>query len=429
MMVPMVYSGALVGYLAFETVQKPRRWVDHTIRLLKMIGEIFSNALERIDIETALVTAREQASEAARIKSAFLANMSHEIRTPLTSILGFASLLDEELADPEHLEYVHLIRQSGRRLMDTLNSVLDLAQLESHGRTISLGIFNITDQVNEVMRLLHPLASDKHLSLELVSKNPNALAEIDQACMHRILHNLIGNAIKFTDQGGVLVTVDADGKHVYVQVRDTGIGMNDTFLPEVFEEFKQESGGLTRSYEGNGLGLAITKRLVDLMGGTINVKIEKGRGSTFTVSLAQVNYETFHDPVDWDSDPMGVQKPRVLVVENNWETRMLLEHMLKSAYVVDTVGEAEEAIRKATRITFDIVLMDINLGGKQTGVDVLQVMRQLPGYDRTVIIALTAYALPGDKERFLELGFNGYLGKPFARTELLRSLEDLLASR
>ncbi len=424
---PMVYGETLTGYIRFDARLELHVWPADSDTLLERVAEIFSNVLERRRVETVLISAKEQAEEAARIKSAFLANMSHEIRTPLTSILGFSSLLADEMRDTEHLEYIQLIQQSGQRLMETLNSVLDLAQLESRGRAIHLGVFDLNIQAEEIARLLRPLAVQAGLYLEVNCHQPEALAEVDQACLHRILNNLIGNAVKFTEEGGVTVEVDADGEQVYLKVIDTGIGMEDDFLPRMFDEFRQESGGLTRSYEGSGLGLTITRRLVDLMGGTITVNSVKGIGSTFTVAFAQVSApprydETFEPREAKDDDVL----PRILVVEDNWETRMLFEHMLRSTYHIDTVGRPDEAIQNAADHEYDAVLMDINLGGQQTGIDVLHVIRQLTGHGRTPVIALTAYALPGDRERFLSMGFDGYLGKPFARKDLVQTIERAL---
>ncbi|MEM1271134.1 MAG: ATP-binding protein, partial [Bacteroidota bacterium] len=285
---PLRYAGALIGYLRFDLMAADAMMSSPQASLVERTAQIFANVLERKRMENQLIASKEAAEEAARIKSSFLANMSHEIRTPLTSIIGFAGLLAEEVETEQEQEYVSLIQDSGTRLMETLNSVLDLAQLEAAGRSVNLSVFDLNQQVEDVVRLLRPLADAKGLTLEAVPSEMPARAEVDHACLLRILNNLIGNAIKFTSKGGVSVEVVADGQQVSIHVRDTGIGIDEAFLPRLFDPFRQESGGLNRQYEGSGLGLTISKRLIDLMGGTIEVTSEKSVGSTFTISFAQV---------------------------------------------------------------------------------------------------------------------------------------------
>ncbi|MEM6335911.1 MAG: ATP-binding protein, partial [Bacteroidota bacterium] len=428
---PLRYAGALIGYLRFDLTAADAMLSSPQASLVERTAQIFANVLERKRMENQLIASKEAAEEAARIKSSFLANMSHEIRTPLTSIIGFAGLLAEEVETEQEQEYVSLIQDSGTRLMETLNSVLDLAQLEAAGRSVNLSVFDLNQQVEDVVRLLRPLADAKGLTLEAVPSEMPARAEVDHACLLRILNNLIGNAIKFTSKGGVSVEVVADGQQVSIHVRDTGIGIDEAFLPRLFDPFRQESGGLNRQYEGSGLGLTISKRLIDLMGGTIEVTSEKSVGSTFTISFAQVR------PYVPDADlpePAFVYEPdessgapsKLLVVEDNRETRILFQHMLRGRYDVDAVDRAEEAIRRASMQRYDAILMDINLGGKQTGIDVLRILRQVGGYDTTPIVALTAHALPGDRERFLRMGFDGYVSKPFSRNDLTHTLGRLI---
>ena len=225
--------------------------------------------------------ARQRAEELLRLKSSFLNNMSHELRTPLAGILGFAQVLAEEVPEPQR-EFADTITRSAHRLQETLNSVLDLAQLESGGITLQAEAVDVGREVEEVALSLRGLADQKGLALK-VTGGDAAPVHLDRACVHRLLGNLIGNAIKFTEAGEVEVTTTAEAGHVVVRVRDTGIGIGEGFLPHLFDEFKQASSGLDRSHEGSGLGLTITKRLVELMRGTIEVVSEVGVGSTFTV--------------------------------------------------------------------------------------------------------------------------------------------------
>ena len=227
--------------------------------------------------------ARQRADEMLRLKDAFLSNMSHELRTPLTAILGFAEVLGYEVADDQR-ELVEAIVRGGSRLRDTLNSVLDLAQLEAGAVPLAVVPVDLQAEAAEAVALLAPLAEGAGLTLTLDAQTP-AWALADRPGLHRVLHNLIGNAIKFTPAGGVTVTVGTADGRVRLAVSDTGIGIPAAFLPRLFDEFTQASEGDARTHEGNGLGLSITRRLVALMGGEIAVESAQGMGTTFTVTL------------------------------------------------------------------------------------------------------------------------------------------------
>ena len=245
------------------------------------------DASERHAYEQGLIEAREQAEETARVKSSFLASMSHEIRTPLTAVIGFAELLRYEVAD-DQLDLVLAIEAGGTRLLNTLNSVLDLAQMDAGGQVIRPQPVDLVEHVDRSLDVLRPMAEGQGLTLTYATELAALPASIDPGAFDRILTNLVGNAIKFTDEGGVTVSLDAREGAFVVTVADTGIGIDAAFLPDLFNEFRQESEGHGRSHEGSGLGLAITLRLVELMEGTIEAASEKGVGTTFTVTLPHV---------------------------------------------------------------------------------------------------------------------------------------------
>ena len=228
--------------------------------------------------------AREQAEEAARLKSSILANMSHEIRTPLTAILGFADILREEVPD-DLFDYADTIRTGGQRLLDTLNDLLDYARLDAERATLVAETIDVPVTVREAVALLAPLAQKKGIGLHLQSEVGSIRAVHSPSALGRIVTNLTGNAIKFTERGEVRVSVHGGDGFFAVRVQDTGVGMSESFLPDLYEAFKQESDGHGRDFEGTGLGLAITKRLVDAMGGEIRVWSQKGEGTLFEVAL------------------------------------------------------------------------------------------------------------------------------------------------
>ncbi|NBC18002.1 MAG: PAS domain S-box protein [Bacteroidetes bacterium] len=259
--------------------------LDEQGEVLYLVG-YGMDVTERTEYEHHLKEAKEQAEDLARLKSAFLANMSHEIRTPLTGIIGFASVLDDEVSE-EHREIVTLIRHSGERLMETLNSVLDLARLEAGALDIEPTLLNLIEEVTETARLFQSMSDEKDLPLRIETPRQPVHALLDRAALHRVLSNLLSNAIKFTESGHVALTLTVEDDDAVITVEDTGIGISDDFMPHLFDEFKQESTGLARSHTGSGLGLAITRRLVEQMGGAIEVESTKGEGTCFILRFSR----------------------------------------------------------------------------------------------------------------------------------------------
>jgi len=251
-------------------------------------------------VEAELIRAKEGAEEAARLKSNFLANMSHEIRTPLNGIIGSAQVLAGEMED-EPREIVEIIHRSGLRLLGTINSVLDMARIEAGELRPNTEPVRLRDEASDVLSMLRSLADEKELTLTLTEQTADVWAAADPSCLHRILCNLVGNAIKFTREGEVEVKLSAEGDAAVLRVRDTGIGIDTRFLPHLFEDFKQESTGWGRHHEGTGLGLAITKRLVELMGGSIAVESAKEVGTTFTVRLPRLDAPLPEEMEAWPS--------------------------------------------------------------------------------------------------------------------------------
>ncbi len=283
-----VYAGMAVAVCVLalhyrNTIIENRKAREQAIQLAR--ERIANERLQQANAR--LQEANDRLNEADRIKDEFLTNTSHELRTPITAILGFTSVLKEELPEQYH-EFLEIIDENGHRLLHTVNSLLDIAKLKAGAVSLNREVVNVASQCSAVIRFLSPLAERKGLWLELVQPEQPVYARLDSPSFDRILQNLIGNAIKFTEEGGVTVRIDTEEKRVRVQVIDTGIGIDEEFLPHLFQEFRQASTGLSRSYEGSGLGLAISARLVNLMEGTIHVESYKGRGSTFTISFQQV---------------------------------------------------------------------------------------------------------------------------------------------
>ena len=271
------------GNLSVATTEANR--IDpFDVRLLDILAHNAASVLCRIERERELVKAKETAEEMNRLKSTLLANMSHEIRTPLTSIIGFSDML-RDTAEGESTELLDMICSSGRRLERTLTSVLDLAQLESKSIQLNPEQLDLTAEVDMAASLFRHRAQQKGIALTTTLPDGPVAASLDPGAFQRTLYNLVSNAIKFTDDGHIGVHLERAGAQAILRVEDTGIGIEEDQLERIFDAFTQESEGYARSYEGVGLGLSITKRLVALLGGTIAVESSKGEGSVFTVTL------------------------------------------------------------------------------------------------------------------------------------------------
>ena len=440
MAVPMQVHGETLGAITFISTDPGRRYGEADLHLAEELAHRAAMEVRNARLYQEAKQDRTRAEEMSRLKSAFLANMSHEIRTPLTGIIGFASLLARRLPEKEG-DYARRIERGGQRLMDTLGAVLSLSQLEAREAQLQFETLPVAKEVRQAARLLEGPAREKNLALSFAAQPgaEEARARLDPGAFNSVLNNLISNAIKFTDQGSINVTVEADAEHARVHVEDTGAGIDEAFVPHLFDAFRQESRGWNRSHEGTGLGLSIAQQLTEQMGGEITVQSEKGRGSRFTVHLplAQESAdEAAPQEGQPEASPPEPAAPRLLVVEDNADTRILMQTLLERLGEVKTASTAEEALAAARHtleagadgapLPFDLFLVDINLGPGKSGEDILDEVRALPAYRTVPMAAVTAYALPGDRERLLARGFDAFLPKPFRADVLIDLASELL---
>ena len=397
---------------------------------------------------TAMRLSREQAlqrqasaEQASSAKSTFLANMSHEIRTPMNGILGMAATLEKSDLDPQQLRQVKIIRDSGDLLMSVLNELLDFSKIEANKIEIEYAPFRIRDISGRVESLHMLQAQEKGLDFSVVCKGECDTPLLGDA--HRlvqVLHNLINNAIKFTDRGAVSVAIEATPEKlsmtgVTIEVTDTGVGIDKEQASRIFEPFTQADAATTRKYGGTGLGLSIVKGLIDAMGGTVSLHSEIGKGTRMVLELS-LRGAPVEEHGETPSTPLNAQQSidglRILAAEDNAVNQAVLRAFLaQRSHEIHFASDGLEAVAAFKQNKFDLVLMDISM----PVLDGVEAMRQIRFLERETnvekpvpIIAVSAHAMRQEIKEYLALGFAGYLTKPLRAEDVHAEIDRVMAA-
>ncbi len=404
-------------------------FLDITDRKLAQI-QLQATVEELKQLNAAYIQAKEKAEESDRLKSAFLANMSHEIRTPMNGIIGFTSLLKKpDITDDQRKQYISIIQRSGKRMLDTVNDLIDISKIETGQMEVDQEEVNVLDEIESTLSFLSIEANQKGLELRKNNTIPTlkSITLTDRLKLNSILTNLLKNAIKFTDKGYVEICseIHEDGNYLF-KIQDTGIGIPKDKIDIIFNRFEQADTSIQKKYEGSGLGLAITKAYLNMLGGSISVYSETGRGTVFHILFPRIPVlEVSGDASSIEEEKTELHSiqgrmTKVLIVEDDQTSAFYLKELLSEhPYEIQTVGDGQAAVKACQDdLKIALIFMDIKL----PVMDGLTATRKIREFNKEVtIIAQTAYALAGDRETALEAGCNEYLSKPI-KEELLNEM-------
>ena len=408
-----------------------------SIGYLSMITDI----TERKIAEKEMLEAKKKAEESSKLKSVLIMNLNHELRTPMNGILGFASLLKDEISDPSHAEIMKDIYSSGERLMHTLNSIMEFAMLESGHSKPKIEEHNLRLAVLPVIDEFVSKAAEKDISFSVNAGKEDVMVNTDAEMLKAVVTNIVDNAIKFTECGGIAlefgVVKEDEAMRAVISVCDTGIGIPKDKQSVIFDEFQQASEGYGRSHEGIGLGLSIAKRISDLLDVRLHLDSSDSNGTIFKINIPAVRTleREPEEPARPESgaisnktkeDDIPADIKEILIVEDNKANVDLAIIFLKKIYKVAFAYTGEKAIEMAKVNKYSLILTDVNLGAGIDGIETQKRIRKIKGYEKIPNIVITGYSTPEDKERLLSEGFDDFISKPYTKILLIQAIQSQL---
>jgi len=431
--IPILNHEECFGFVGFDSIRFKHFFGDAELTILSIFAKLLANITNRVILENNLRAERKRAQDSDTFKSNLLKTISHEFKTPLNGIVGFSELLQQlnNDCDPENMS--RMIHTSAMRLNHVLDSIMLLTNLEDdlHENSVRLKTTNVSNILLEISNLYKDQFIAKNLTFHYEIQ-PNIFGKLDENLLKQALIQILNNALKFTHKGGAQLLCSSHHGKIIIDVIDSGVGIPQESIKFIFSKFRQVSEGYNRSYEGVGLGLPITKKIIDLMKGEISVKSKILEGSTFTITLPVGNIDqSTPKKVEENEKPrttkIELSKPEVLVVEDNAINQKLAISILKKDFSTELATNGEDAILLAKKKKYDVILMDIHLGYGIDGLTTSNIIQKDTKNSSTPIIAVTGYTTHADKEKILTDGCDYYLAKPYTKNELLEIINKAIS--